>query len=73
MKPGLIERTVYPIVPPRVDYALTELGCTLLQTINALIQWVIRHEPEVEAARAAYDAAYAADDEPTRSPGTSAT
>ncbi len=36
---GLIERTVYPVVPPRVDYALTELGCTLHDTIKALVVW----------------------------------
>ena len=49
---GLVERTAYPTVP----VTLTELGCTLLQTIRALVQWVVEHEPQVEAARAAYDA-----------------
>jgi DNA-binding HxlR family transcriptional regulator len=62
---GLVQRTAYPTVPVTVEYCLTGLGCTLLQTINALIQWVVEHEPEVEAARAAYDATYAADDEST--------
>ena len=34
---GLIERTVHPVVPPRVDYALTDLGCGLIETIQSLV------------------------------------
>jgi len=55
---GLVQRTAYPTVPVTVEYRLTDLGCTLLQTINALVQWVVEHEPQVEAARAVYDATY---------------
>jgi DNA-binding HxlR family transcriptional regulator len=55
---GLVQRTAYPTVPVTVEYRLTDLGCTLLQTINALVQWVVEHEPQVEAARAIYDATY---------------
>ena len=58
---GLVERTVYPVVPPRVDYALTPLGRTLHATIQALVDWTERHQNEVAAARAAYDARVAAD------------
>jgi len=36
---GLISRTVYPVVPPRVEYALTPLGCTLKPVIRALAAW----------------------------------
>jgi DNA-binding HxlR family transcriptional regulator len=53
---GLVERTVHPVVPPRVDYALTPLGMTLHDTIQALVLWTEEHQNEIAAARAAYDA-----------------
>src|SRR6201990_3403847 len=40
---GLISRTVTPTVPPRVDYALTDLGRDLLGPVNGLSQWAIAH------------------------------
>jgi DNA-binding HxlR family transcriptional regulator len=52
---GLVVRTVYPTVPPRVEYALTSLGHTLLDTVCTLITWADEHVPEIDAARAAYD------------------
>ena len=52
---GLISRTVYPVVPPRVDYALTSLGESLLGLVTALEQWAEGNIAEVESARAAYD------------------
>ncbi|MFI6211960.1 winged helix-turn-helix transcriptional regulator [Nocardia brasiliensis] len=52
---GLVERTVYPTVPPRVDYALTPLGASLHTTIKALVTWTETHQPEIVAARNAYD------------------
>ncbi|HZD02437.1 MAG TPA: helix-turn-helix domain-containing protein [Actinomycetes bacterium] len=52
---GLVTRTVYPTVPPRVDYALTPMGRTLLDTVCALIQWAEKHLDEIAAARVAYD------------------
>ncbi|MDQ1462971.1 MAG: hypothetical protein QOI08_4455 [Actinomycetota bacterium] len=51
---GLVTRTVFPVVPPRVDYELTELGSTLLDTIQALVAWAGKHGNEIIAARAAY-------------------
>ena len=51
---GLVSRTVFPTVPPRVDYALTELGRSLIPALKPLHQWVIQHRPDVLAARAAY-------------------
>ncbi|MCU1466541.1 MAG: transcriptional regulator [Actinomycetia bacterium] len=57
---GLVTRTVFPVVPPRVDYELTELGSTLLDTIQALVAWAGKHGNEIVAARAAYDARVAA-------------
>lgn len=58
---GIVRRTVYPVVPPRVDYELTPLGASLHQTIRALVSWTEAHQGEVAAARAAYDARVAAE------------
>lgn len=52
---GLVRRTVYPVIPPRVEYQLTSLGETLLETIQPLVAWARAHRDEVAAARAAYD------------------
>src|SRR5688572_24659793 len=57
---GLVTRTVYPVVPPRVDYQLTTLGASLLETTQALVAWTETHQDEVAAARSAYDAREAA-------------
>ncbi len=54
---GLVRRTVHPTVPPRVDYALTPLGGTLLEIIKPLVTWTRAHRDEIAAARAAHDAA----------------
>src|SRR6202165_3680576 len=59
---GLVTRTVFPVVPPRVDYELTPLGSTLLDTIQALVAWAGEHGREIAAHRAAYDARVAADE-----------
>jgi DNA-binding HxlR family transcriptional regulator len=53
---GLVSRTVFPVVPPRVDYELTELGSTLLDTIQSLVAWAGQHGNEIRQARDAYDA-----------------
>jgi len=53
---GLVTRTVYPTVPPRVDYALTDLGQTLITMLQGLGEWAIANRPTIVAARAAYDA-----------------
>ena len=53
---GLVTRTVHPVVPPRVDYALTTLGRSLLGLVDALQQWAETHIGDVVEARAAYDA-----------------
>jgi DNA-binding HxlR family transcriptional regulator len=52
---GLVSRTVYPTVPPRVDYELTPLGATLHDTIRALVTWTEAHQNEIATARASYD------------------
>jgi len=53
---GLVSRKVTPTVPPRVDYALTDLGRDLLLPVQALGAWAIQHTPCIEAARARFDA-----------------
>ena len=53
---GLVQRTIYPVVPPKVEYRLTPLGYTLLETIQTLVHWTIEHREEIAAAHTAYDA-----------------
>jgi len=52
---GLLTRTVYPTVPPRVEYTLTEIAAELLGTLQRLTGWALRHRDTVAAARATYD------------------
>ena len=52
---GLITRTIYPEVPPRVEYALTPLGETLIEPLAALRQWAETHIESITEAQAAYD------------------
>ncbi|HEX2906104.1 MAG TPA: helix-turn-helix domain-containing protein [Phototrophicaceae bacterium] len=51
---GLLTRTVYPVVPPMVEYELTPLGQTLIEPLTALCAWAEHHLDEVEQARATY-------------------
>lgn len=53
---GLVTRTVYPEIPPRVEYQLTSLGRTLTEPLDALWNWAAEHQGEVNDARVAYDA-----------------
>jgi DNA-binding HxlR family transcriptional regulator len=53
---GLVKRTMYPEVPPRVEYVLTPLGATLRKLVRELIEWSGAHLAEVDRARARYDA-----------------
>lgn len=52
---GLVQRVVYPVVPPVVEYSLTPLGQTLVEPMKALSDWAYRHLQEVAHARTAYD------------------
>ncbi|MBS1694604.1 MAG: helix-turn-helix transcriptional regulator [Actinobacteria bacterium] len=52
---GLVRRTVHPVVPPRVDYQLTDLGRSLHDILDQLAHWAFAHSDDVAAARAAYD------------------
>jgi DNA-binding HxlR family transcriptional regulator len=49
---GLIDRKVYPAVPPMVEYSLTPLGETLVKPLKTLCDWASAHMDEVELARA---------------------
>ncbi|MGY3445055.1 winged helix-turn-helix transcriptional regulator [Bradyrhizobium sp. USDA 4473] len=52
---GLVTRTVFPTIPPRVDYELTDLGRGLAEPVKALGQWAFTHLPEIEGARQDFD------------------
>jgi len=52
---GLVTRTVFPTIPPRVDYALTELGQSLRCPIDALGEWAFANRDRIDAARARFD------------------
>ena len=54
---GLIERTVFPEIPPRVEYELTRLGQTLLEPIRGLADWAGDNRTSIQAAREKYDTA----------------
>jgi DNA-binding HxlR family transcriptional regulator len=48
---GLVNRTMYPTIPPRVDYELTELGRKLLVPLRSLYDWAVKHRAAMLAAR----------------------
>lgn len=50
-KDGLVNRTMYPTIPPRVDYELTDLGRKLIVPLQSLYDWAVEHRPAMLAAR----------------------
>ncbi|MFB6805268.1 winged helix-turn-helix transcriptional regulator [Streptomyces sp. NPDC056387] len=52
---GLVQRTVHPVVPPRVEYTLTEPGQALRVTIDGLCDWTHRYLGHIEASRQRFD------------------
>ena len=54
---GLVARKVHPVVPPKVEYALTPLGRTLIEPLNGICRWSEKHLPQLEANRARAHAA----------------
>jgi DNA-binding HxlR family transcriptional regulator len=52
---GLVTRTVFPTVPPRVDYELTDLGRSLLEPVSGLGLWARTHRLDIQAARHRFD------------------
>jgi DNA-binding HxlR family transcriptional regulator len=70
---GLVRRTVYPVVPPRVEYDLTPLGASLLDAVAPLVTWTREHRGVIAGARAAYDDRAASEaDEPADGAATAA-
>ncbi|BAZ44798.1 transcriptional regulator, HxlR family protein [Chondrocystis sp. NIES-4102] len=53
---GLIERKIYPTVPPKVEYSLTTLGRSLVEPIAVMGEWAYQNIEEVKVAIQAYDA-----------------
>ncbi|MFK0115118.1 winged helix-turn-helix transcriptional regulator [Streptomyces sp. NPDC090994] len=54
---GLLVRTVYPTVPPKVEYSLTPMAKELHTHLTGLVDWAQRHRTAIAEARAAYDTA----------------
>jgi DNA-binding HxlR family transcriptional regulator len=52
---GMVKRTAYPTIPPKVEYELTEMGRSLIKPLKALATWAQRNRPAMEAARARFD------------------
>lgn len=52
---GLVTRTLYPTIPPRVEYELTQCGRTLLEPVMALVAWASANQHGIQQARASFD------------------
>jgi DNA-binding HxlR family transcriptional regulator len=52
---GIVERTVYPTVPPKVEYSLTPLGNSLHETVQALVIWTEANQAKIAEARERYE------------------
>ncbi|GAB3439936.1 winged helix-turn-helix transcriptional regulator [Insolitispirillum peregrinum] len=52
---GLVKRTLFPTIPPRVDYELTEVGRTLLAPVMALVTWANSNQENIRGARVKFD------------------
>ena len=52
---GMVERKIYPVIPPKVEYSLTPLGRTLEKPLSVLCDWAVEHIGEVEASIEAYE------------------
>jgi DNA-binding HxlR family transcriptional regulator len=63
---GLVSRSVYPTVPPRVEYALTELGVEAGRLTNAIAEWSTAHAQEILRSRRAFDERGTVEPEPIR-------
>ena len=54
---GLVNRTVTPTIPPRVDYELTDLGRSLQKPVNMLAEWALDNVEAIHEAQARFDTA----------------
>lgn len=53
---GLVKRTLFPTIPPRVDYELTEVGRTLLSPVMSLVRWANSNQENIKGASVRFDA-----------------
>jgi DNA-binding HxlR family transcriptional regulator len=53
---GLVKRSLFPTIPPRVDYELTEVGRTLLSPVMSLVRWANGNQETIQEARVRFDA-----------------
>ena len=53
---GLVKRTLFPTIPPRVDYELTDVGRTLRAPVMELVTWADQNQDSIKGARLRYDA-----------------
>jgi DNA-binding HxlR family transcriptional regulator len=51
---GLVKRTIFPTVPPRVDYELSALGLTLIEPVQALLDWTVANRAAMAEMRRVY-------------------
>jgi DNA-binding HxlR family transcriptional regulator len=65
---GLVVRTVRPVIPPHVDYRLTQLGLTLAESVCGVWLWVEAHMADVQRARQAFDESPPVNASPTATP-----
>jgi DNA-binding HxlR family transcriptional regulator len=65
---GLVTRTIYPTIPPRVDYELTSLGRSLWQAVEPLGLWARSHVQDIHAAQNRFDKKEGAADAPISRP-----
>jgi DNA-binding HxlR family transcriptional regulator len=63
---GMVIRTVYPTIPPRVEYELSDLGRSVVTLMSGIKRWSEAHVPEILAAREAYDHRAAEEPAPIR-------
>ncbi|GAA4206801.1 winged helix-turn-helix transcriptional regulator [Microbispora amethystogenes] len=63
---GMVVRTMYPTIPPRVEYELSDLGHSLVVLMEGIRMWSETHVGEIEAARAAFDSRAAEEPQPVR-------
>ena len=57
---GVLLRTVYPTIPPKVEYSLTRLGSSLVEPVQALVGWALDHRAHIQQARSLFDGRRAA-------------
>jgi len=56
VRDGLVSRTQYPTIPPKVEYALTAMGESFREPVTALGMWALDNLAEIDAAHEDYDA-----------------